>query len=197
MRRVRHIAKVLLFSTGLFLIISKAEADLDIVNEIRNSQAPNHSVAIFVIPGTNSTERLALMSSGMKSKLADFVLPKAVSAAWRLLATTTIAWKHDSTGVAISFSDKTMSYIFACVVTTDKQFKWIDLGVVEGPNLGVLGRPRSDFVRIEHTPTRWTDAADGTPRMVWVRSRFWDRTGQRYTVEQEFSITPTGEIGWK
>jgi hypothetical protein len=33
--------------------------------------------------------------------------------------------------------------------------------------------------------------------MVWVRSRFWDKTGQRYTVEEEFSITRSGEIGWK
>jgi hypothetical protein len=97
----------------------------------------------------------------------------------------------------VSFSDRTNSVIFACVKVSGDRWKWLDMKVAEGPNLGVLGRPRNDFVRVEDTPTRWTDETDHTPRMVWVRSRFWDKRGQRYTVEEEFSITPTGQIGWK
>ena len=169
------------------------------VTEIPKSQSPNCSLALFVVAGsTNSAEKLALMSVPDNTVLAELTLSNAVSQIRRLPFTkTSIAWKHDSTCVAISFSDRTRSYIFACVAVKDGRCKWIDLNVVEGPNLGVLGRDRKDLLRVEHTPTHWTDADDWSPRMVWVRSRFWDKKGQRYTVEQEFSISPTGEVGWK
>jgi hypothetical protein len=169
------------------------------VTEIPKSESPNHSLALFVVASsTNSVEKLALMSLGDKTTLADFAMTNAVSGLRRSSSSTTgIAWKHDSTGVAVSFSDKTQSCIFACVTVRGGRSKWIDLGVVEGPNLGILGRERSDFLRVEHVPTHWTDADDWSRRMVWVRNRFWDKRGQRYTVEQEFSISPTGEIGWK
>jgi hypothetical protein len=198
MTALNHIPQMLLVVAGLLLSNFRAIADSNIVTQIEKSLSPNRSLALFVTSGgTNSAEEIALMSPEGKTTLAKMPLPKAVSVLRRSSVTTSIAWKHDSTGVAVSFSDKTISYIFGCVTTADGRFKWIDLSVAEGPNLGVLGRSRTDFVRVEHTPTHWTDASDVTPRMVWVRSRFWDRTGQRYTVEQEFAISPTGGIGWK
>jgi hypothetical protein len=153
-------------------------------------------MTVFIVSSsTNAERKLALVSLEPKAVLADVPLPNAAPAAG--LSKTTVLWKRDNTGVAVSFSDRTNSVIFACVKVGGDRWKWLDMRVAEGPNLGVLGRPRSDFVRVEDTPTRWTDETDHTPRMVWVRSRFWDKTGQRYTVESEFSITPTGEVGWK
>ena len=165
---------------------------------IAKSQSPNRSLAVFIVASsTNAERRLALMSLENKAVLADVLLSMTAPAAGQSSIKASVLWKQDSTGVAVSFSDRTNSVIFACVKVSGDRFKWLDMKVAEGPNLGVLGRPRSDFARVEDTPTRWTDETDHTPRMVWVRSRFCDKTGQRYTVEQEFSITPTGEIGWK
>jgi hypothetical protein len=198
MTMLKHILYAVLLLVGLLFGDFRADADSNTMTEIPKSLSPNHSLALFVINGsTNLAERLVLMSLVDKAALAEFSIPKAVSVLRQPLATTSIAWKHDNTGVAVSFSDKTSSYIYGCVTTTSGRFKWIDFGMSEGANLGILGRSRIDFVRVEDTPTHWTDANEWSPRMVWVRSRFWDRTGQRYTVEQEFSISPTGEIGIK
>lgn len=168
--------------------------------EIPNSQSPNHSLALsFITGGANSAQRLALTSLKDKTTLADFAVPNAFSGMGRSsFVTTSIAWKHDSTGVAVSFSDKTQSYIFACVTVNGGRFKWVDLGVeAEGANLGLLGRDRSYYSRVQDVPTHWTDANAWSPRMVWVKTHFWDKKGRRYTVEQEFSISPTGEVGSK
>lgn len=194
-----HISSVSLLAISVLLSGLGTVASSQTVMEIPKSQSPNHSLALCVMAAsTNSVEKLTLMSLGDKTILAEFPISNAVSGVRRSSSSTmSISWKHDSTGVAISISDKTQSYIYACVTVKGGRFKWIDLGVVEGPDLGVLGRPRSDFLRVEHTPTHWTDADDWSPRMVWVRSRFWDKIGQRYTVEQEFAISPSGGIGWK
>lgn len=184
---------MLLFHTGTLLSTVSSTA-----TQIDKSQSPNRSLGLFVIEGsTNGERRLALMSLDTKTVLAAVPLPKTAPAFGPSSTKASVLWKQDSGGVAVSFSDRTNSLIFACVKVSDGRFKWLDMKVAEGPNLGVPGRPRSDFVRVKDTPTRWTDETDHTPRMVWVRSRFWDKAGQRYTVEQEFSITPTGEIGWK
>jgi hypothetical protein len=162
------------------------------------SRSPNGLLAVFIIANpANAGRRLALMPLETEAVLADVALPKTGIAFGQSSTRTNLVWKQDSKGVVVSFSDKTNSIIFACVKVSGDRFKWLDMKVAEGPNLGVLGRPRTDFVRVEDTPTRWVDETANTPRMVYVKTRFWDRGGQRYTVEQEFSISPSGEIGWK
>jgi hypothetical protein len=192
------LAVVVLFC-GLGTAVGFESAD-----EIPKSQSPNRSLTLCIVAGDLcGLWKLDLMPlSGSipfdhKTPLAKLALSKTVSQLIGGSHTTTILWKQDSTGVAVSFSDKLRSAIFACVTVKGGGFKWIDLGVAEGPNLGMLGRERSDFTRIEDTPMRWKNADAWSPDMVWVRSRFWDKKGERYTVQQEFSISPTGEIGHK
>jgi hypothetical protein len=186
--------------TSALLLAGCAWASLEVAKPVplEKSYSPNGSLALAVVSSsTNDERKLALVSLETKAVLADVLLPKAAPAVSQSLTKTTVLWKRDSQGVAVSFTDRTNSVIFVCVKVKDGRFKWLDLKVAEGPNLGVLGRPRSDFVRIEDTPTRWVDETDHTPRMVYVRTRFWDKRGRRYTVEEEFSISPAGYIGWK
>lgn len=182
----------------------RTAAGFESADEIPKSQSPNRSLTLCIVAGDPyGLWKLDLMPAGgktpfdRKTPVAKLALSKTVSQLIGGSHTTTILWNQDSTGVAVSFSDKLRSDIFACVTVKGGGFKWIDMGVSEGPNLGILGRDRSDFIRIEDTPMRWRNADAWSPRMLWVRSRFWDKKGQRYTVEQEFSISPTGEIGSK
>lgn len=155
--------------------------------------SPNRSMAVLIAHGPGQPPAsLRLIAPETKATLAEIPLPKRASSA----ALSRVLWGPDNSAVAVSVSDGTNSSVFACV-RVDGRFKWLDLTSVEGPQLGILGRPRSDFARAEQTPTRWAAATQSTPQMIWVRSRFWDKAGHRYTVEQEVSITPSGQIGWK
>lgn len=155
--------------------------------------SPDRSMAVLIAHGPGQPPgNLRLIAAESNAMLAEFPLPKRASSA----ALSRVLWGHGNSAVAVSVSDGTNSSVFACV-RVDGPFKWLDLTSVEGPQLGILGRPRSNFARAEHTPTRWATATQSTPQMIWVRSRFWDKAGHRYTVEQEVSITPSGQIGWK
>jgi hypothetical protein len=108
--------------------------------QIEKSQSPNDALAVFVTASPRNAERrLVLMSLETKAVLADVPLPNAAPAVGQFSTKVSVLWKRDSAGVAVSFSDRTNSVIFACVKVSGDRFKWLDMKVAEGPNLGVLG----------------------------------------------------------
>ncbi len=195
-RRVIAIVVLLTLGGSCFHLHAGADTRFATIVRVEKSQSPDGALALAILTA-NGGPRLALVSLNTRAVLANVALPNPGPVFGEAGIKTSLIWKRDSTGVAVSFSDKKVSSIFVCVKVKGGRYKWLDLRVAEGPNLGMLGRPRSDFERIEDTPTRWVDESDHTPRMVYVRTRFWDKHRQRYTIEQEFSISPVGEIGWK
>lgn len=165
---------------------------------VQNSLSPDRSFSVSILEDlAGENRKLVLMSTERRNSLAELLLSNSSSSHVSASNTSVVLWNSESSAVAISFSDRLTSSILVCVKTPGQGFKWIDISSVEGPNLGALGRPKSDFVRLEHTPVRWIAARESFSRFISVRSRFWDKTGKRYTVEQKVAISPSGEFGWK
>ncbi|HVU28187.1 MAG TPA: hypothetical protein VHG71_10700 [Verrucomicrobiae bacterium] len=198
MIKFSHARHVLLLAVALLAGNSQGEVSSNAMTQIDRSLSPDHSLGLFIIEGRDTTgekaQKLALMSIATKTTLATFSLSKKVAALTQLSHITNILWKHDNTCVAISLSDQTTSCVLVCLNTSYGRFKWVNLGATDNLNQGIQGKPQSDFVRVEYTPIRWADATEGSPRMLWIRRRLWDKSGQLQILEQSFAITPGGEI---
>lgn len=149
--------------------------------------------------GRDRQAQLELVPVAGNTALAGLSLPANPQFPGHQATNLFVLWKADSSAVAVQLSDRARSQIFACVRTKTGQFKWLDLCPVEGMQLGKLGRPRSDFPRAEHMPMKWEDQS--ADQIVWtilsIRSRFWDKAGRRYTVEESACIRPEGEAVWR
>lgn len=104
-------------------------------------------------------------------------------------------WNADKTAAVASSHQGNRSTVIAYVRQKDGSFSTIDLSRIEGGALGQLGRPRSDYERLETTATEWIPRSDGLLQLEF-RIRAW-RKGQRYTVHEPLVFHPDGRVIWR
>jgi len=161
------------------------------------SESPDKSLALAVHKDQQKISGLHLVSLKGSPIDVGFPLSPAVKN-WNAdkVQFTSIIWTEDNSAVALMISDGENGEVYVCGKMTNGFFKAANFTqVVAGTHLGVLGRPGTDFVRSEHQPIRWGEWSAEYGRIILVRSRFWDKRNQRYTINSPYLFMNDGEIG--
>jgi hypothetical protein len=161
------------------------------------SESPDKTLALFFDKDQNKIKELSLISLKGNSVNVSFPLSDTVKS-WNAnhVQVSSIIWTEDSSAVALMISDGENGEVYVCGKMTNSLFKAVNFTqVVEGTHLGVLGRPATDFARSEHQPMRWGEWSAEYGRIILVRSRFWDKRHQRYTINSPYLFMNDGEIG--
>lgn len=159
--------------------------------QLLHSESPDRRLRLLMERDDQGRIRaLRLVSADNKSKKATFPLSDNAKTRQDELP---CLWSEDSRAVAVQIGDERNAEVYVCTELEDGSLRAINLTpFVEAANIGKLGRPESDFLRREHTPLEWW-APSESGRILEMRSRFWDRSGKRYTVSEPVLITKKGE----
>ena len=101
-------------------------------------------------------------------------------------------WSTDRSAAIAATPGQSATHVTAYLRQQDGSFLLVDLSNVESGNFGKLGRPRSDYDRVETVPVEWIARQDGLLQ-VKSRTQAW-RLGQRHTVWDALVIRPDGTV---
>lgn len=155
------------------------------------------TLALYVNKDQNKIKKLSLVLLKGSPVNVDFPLSDAVKS-WDAdkVQISSVIWTNYPSAVALMIGDGRNGEAYACAKLTNGVFKAVNLtDLVRGAHLGVLGRPMTDFARSEHAPIQWGEWTAEYGRIIVVRSHFWDKRNQRYTIKSPFLIGNDGEIG--
>ena len=170
---------------------------LDGPSILQQSESPDKSLALSLEKDRQKIRGLSLISLKGNSVSVSFPLSDAVKS-WRAnqVRVSSIIWTSDNSAVALMISNGRSGEAYACAKMTNGVFKAVNLtDLVRGAHLGVLGKRMTDFVRSEHAPILWGEWTAEYGHIIEVRSHFWDKRNQRYTIKSPFMIGNDGEIG--
>ncbi len=197
-KALRTLPLVVLIVVALSRAIAQTDSSKTSAEQWRNATSPDHAVSVRARrSGPKDRTELTLLRNKDNAELAHVDCPGSLSSAAMAATNAIVVWDSRGEAVAVGISSGNASSVFVCVKLASGEFKWIDVSSVEGPNLGVLGRPRSDFVRIQHVPTEWKSGSNTALRYITIKTVFWDKANKRYAISQNVAISDTGEFGWK
>lgn len=157
------------------------------------SQSPGGNfVLMATTDGDGGVAAIQLFEFESKTVVAE--LPMRSKAMARTVSDLTweFSWAAGGSAVALTVSDSNHSDVAAFVRSTIGEWKGIDVSAVLNDQLGKLGRPRTDFERIENRALDWSETSDES-HLFWVQTRLWDKAGQRYTLKEPILINSHGE----
>jgi len=98
--------------------------------------------------------------------------------------------------LAAGFKGDKGSFVVVFLRQASGSYLAVDVSQVEQRNIGVIG-PFRAYRDVHTVPTEWLpDRANGAVQL-WLQTRAWDMTGQRYLSREPLIISREGNPWWR
>jgi hypothetical protein len=99
--------------------------------------------------------------------------------------------------LAAGFKSEKGSFVVVFLRQASGSYIGVDVSQVEKVNIGAIG-PNRAYRNVETEPAGWLERPpDDDAVQVWLRTRAWDLSGQRYTMKEPLIITRDGKPLWR
>ncbi len=142
-----------------------------------------------------SGKRLALFRDG--KELGSLSIPVTLSATAVEDGLGKVLLHPNGNDVAAGFQSQKGSFVAIFLLQKTGSYLGVDVSAAERVNVGGIG-PHRNYKSMETVPTGWLSRPQNDDAVqVWLQTRAWDLSGQRYTIREPLIIKRDGTVLWR